>query len=168
VLFSFHGLPERHVVASADPRVCLARPECCEQLVGGNRNCYRAQCFATARALAAALELGPDEGAQGRWSVSFQSRLGRTPWIRPYTDEVIPALAQRGVRRLAVFCPAFVADCLETLEEIGMRASEGFCAAGGDTLELIPSLNSEPAWVEGLEALIREHLPGPRRLPMAG
>jgi ferrochelatase len=159
VLFSFHGLPERHVIASSDPKLCVAKPDCCDRLVDGNRNCYRAQCFATARALAARLGLASDA-----WSISFQSRLGRTPWIKPYTDEVVPALAKRGVRKLAVFCPAFVADCLETLEEIGMRARADFQAAGGDTLELIPSLNSEPVWVEALEQLIRESLP--RRLPI--
>ncbi|KIG18736.1 Ferrochelatase, protoheme ferro-lyase [Enhygromyxa salina] len=162
VLFSFHGLPERQVIASADPKLCVVQPDCCEQLVDGNRNCYRAQCFATARALARALDLGPDHGVERRWSISFQSRLGRTPWIKPYTDEVVPALAQRGVRRLAVMCPAFVADCLETIEEIGMRAREDFTAAGGETLELIPSLNSTPAWVVAVEKMITEQLPRPR------
>ncbi|PRQ01101.1 Ferrochelatase [Enhygromyxa salina] len=159
VLFSFHGLPERQVIASADPQLCVAKPDCCERLVDGNRNCYRAQCFATARALAASLELGAEHGIEQRWSISFQSRLGRTPWIKPYTDQVIPALAGRGVRKLAVFCPAFVADCLETLEEIGVRARADFVAAGGETLELIPSLNAEPAWVGALEQLVRERLP---------
>lgn len=159
VLFSFHGLPERHVSASADPTLCVAKPDCCERLVDGNRNCYRAQCFATARALAAALELGDAHGLDRRWSISFQSRLGRTPWIKPYTDEVVPALAKRGVARLAVMCPAFVADCLETLEEIGMRAREEFRTAGGETLELVPSLNAEPVWIGALEQLIRASLP---------
>jgi protoporphyrin/coproporphyrin ferrochelatase len=158
VLFSFHGLPERHVIASADPKLCVARPDCCEQLVDGNRNCYRAQCFATARGLAAALELGSAHGLDQRWSISFQSRLGKTPWIKPYTDEVIPALAKRGVGKVAVLCPAFVADCLETLEEIGIRAREDFLAAGGSALELVPSLNSHPRWVAAVEQIIREAL----------
>jgi ferrochelatase len=159
VLFSFHGLPERQVIASADPKLCLASADCCERLVDGNRNCYRAQCFATARALAAALELGAVHGIEQRWSISFQSRLGRTPWIKPYTDEVIPALARRGVKKLAVFCPAFVADCLETLEEIGIRARRDFIAAGGESLELVPSLNTHPTWVAAVEQLIAEALP---------
>lgn len=166
LLFSFHGLPERHVIRSADPQLCLARESCCASIVEGNRNCYRAQCYASARALAAALELGPGAGPnaggasedEARWSVSFQSRLGRTPWIRPYTDEVVVELAKRGVKRLAVYCPAFVADCLETLEEIGMRAREDFLAAGGEALELIPSLNAHPLWVDAVEAMIREAL----------
>jgi ferrochelatase len=102
--------------------------------------------------------------ASDAWSTSFQSRLGRTPWIKPYTDEVIPALAKRGVRKLAVFCPAFVADCLETLEEIGIRARTDFLAAGGETLELMTSLNDAPVWVEALEQLVRESLP--RHLPI--
>jgi len=144
VLFSFHGLPERHMRKSDDSgRHCLASADCCDRVDGVNRNCYRAQCFATARALAGSLGLAAD-----RWTVTFQSRLGRTPWIRPYTDLVIPELAAGGARRLVIFCPAFVADCLETLEEIGIRAREQFAAAGGEELTLVPSLNSSPAWVE--------------------
>jgi ferrochelatase len=149
VLFSFHGLPERHM-RKGDPtgRHCLASPTCCDAIVAANRNCYRAQSYATARALAAALGLQAPA-----WSVSFQSRLGRTPWIRPYTDVVLDELAAKGVKRLAVFCPAFVADCLETLEEIGMRAREQFRAAGGEELVLVPSLNSTPAWADAVVAL---------------
>ncbi len=166
VLFSFHGLPERQVIASADPKLCLDSQTCCDQLVDGNRNCYRAQCFATARGLAAALGLGDEHGPEQRWSISFQSRLGRTPWIKPHTDEVIPALAKGGVRKLAVFCPAFVADCLETLEEIGIRARQDFVASGGESLELVPSLNAHPSWIAAVEQLVRESLPRPRSLPV--
>ncbi len=156
VLFSFHGLPERHMRKSDDSgRHCLASETCCDRLETVNRNCYRAQCYATARSLASALALPPDG-----WTVTFQSRLGRTPWIRPYTDVVIPELAARGVRRLAVFSPAFVADCLETLEEIGIRAREQFQAAGGEELTLVPSLNSSPAWVDTVVALSRRSAPG--------
>ena len=151
VLFSFHGLPERHVqAADHSGRHCLRTPGCCDALVAANRDCYRAQCFATARALATALGLQPDA-----WSVCFQSRLGRTPWIKPYTDHRLDELARAGVRRLCVFCPAFVADCLETLEEIGLRAHEQFTAAGGEALALVPSLNASDAWVEALVGLLR-------------
>jgi ferrochelatase len=151
VLFAFHGLPERQVRAADQSRGhCLARADCCASLGDQNRDCYRAQCFATARGLASRLGL-----AQGSWSVAFQSRLGRTAWIRPYADEVAQALASSGVRRLVVFSPAFVADCLETLEEIGLRAREQFVAAGGESLTLVPSLNASPAWVEALVALLR-------------
>jgi ferrochelatase len=118
--------------------------------VDANRNCYRAQCFVTARALAAALRL-PEDAT----TVAFQSRLGRIPWIRPYTDETVRALAKRGVSRLAVFCPAFVADCLETIEEIGLRAREDFLAAGGSAFALVPSLNASASWVDASAKLVR-------------
>jgi len=146
VLFSFHGLPEHHM-RDGDPsgKHCLASPSCCDAVSGPSRDCYRAQCFATARALAARLAL-----ADGTWTVSFQSRLTKVPWIKPYTDEVLPALAKKGVKTIAVLCPAFVADCLETLEEIGIRAAEQWKKDGGDRLELIPSLNSHPAWVDAV------------------
>jgi protoporphyrin/coproporphyrin ferrochelatase len=152
VLFSFHGLPERQVRKS-DPTGahCLSRADCCDVQVPANRWCYRMQCFFTARALAQRLGLEP-----GKWTVTFQSRLGRTPWIRPYTDLVIPELAHKGVKRLAVFCPAFVADCLETLEEIGIRAKAQFLSCGGEALTLVPSLNTHPSWVRGLTQMVRE------------
>jgi ferrochelatase len=151
LLISFHGLPERQVRKS-DPTGahCLASPSCCDAIGAANRFCYRAHCAATARALAKALGLGPQH-----WTLSFQSRLGRTPWIRPYTDEVLPELYERGVRRLAVVCPSFVADCLETLEEIGIRAREQWLELGGETLTLIPCVNAHPLWVEALAAWIR-------------
>jgi len=151
VLFSFHGLPERHVKASDHSgRHCLRSASCCDALGEANRDCYRAQCFATARALAARLALAP-----GSWSVCFQSRLGRTPWIKPYTDLRLDELAREGKKRLCVFCPAFVADCLETLEEIGLRARAQFLAGGGESLTLVPSLNASEAWVEALVKLLR-------------
>ncbi len=158
VLFSFHGLPERHCTKSdestGETKHCLATANCCDAIVPANRRCYRAQCFATARALAAALEL-----ADGTWEISFQSRLGRDPWIKPYTDERIAALPAEGVKSVAVFSPAFVADCLETLEELGMRADEEFRAAGGEELQLIPSLNATAPWVDAVVELATEHVP---------
>jgi ferrochelatase len=153
VLFSFHGLPERHVRKSDESgRHCFASPDCCDRLVPANRNCYRAQCVATARLIAAELDLGESD-----YTVCFQSRLGRTPWISPYTDKVLDELARAGKKRLAVFCPAFVADCLETLEEIGIRAREQFQASGGDELILVPSLNSEEPWARAVVALVNAH-----------
>lgn len=151
VLFSFHGLPQRQVRKS-DPSGshCLQSADCCDRVVAANVNCYRAQAFETARALAQRLGL-----AEGAYEISFQSRLGRTPWIQPYTDLLLPALAKRGVRRLAVMCPSFVADCLETLEEIGIRGRESFVAAGGEELVLVPSLNSHPAWVQAVVRMAR-------------
>jgi ferrochelatase len=151
VLFSYHGLPERQVrAADASGVHCLASAACCDAVSEVNRDCYRAQCFATTRSLAQALGLGPREH-----SLSFQSRLGRTPWIQPYTDRVLAELAARGARRLAVVCPAFVADCLETLEEIAIRGREQWLGLGGDALELVPSLNAEPAWIEAVAAMVR-------------
>lgn len=151
VLFSFHGLPERQILKSDDTGAhCLKSDGCCDQIGAANRFCYRAQCHATARGIASRLGL-PAE----RWSVSFQSRLGRTPWIKPYTDLVLPELAAKGVKRLAVFCPAFVADCLETLEEIGLRAEAQFKGCGGEALQLVPSLNAHPSWVATVAALSR-------------
>ncbi|MBI5494218.1 MAG: ferrochelatase [Deltaproteobacteria bacterium] len=156
VVFSFHGVPERHVTRSdASGAHCLRTADCCAAPGPVNRDCYRAQCFATARALAGALALG-----EGTWTVSFQSRLGRTPWIGPYTDHVLRELAAQRVRRVAVMCPAFVADCLETLEEIGVRARDDYRARFPDgELHLVPSLNAEPAWVAAVVRLVREACP---------
>ncbi|HEY9856259.1 MAG TPA: ferrochelatase [Stenomitos sp.] len=154
VLFSFHGLPERHVIrGDATLSHCLASSGCCDRLTSANQSCYRAQCFATARGLAQALDLPAD-----RYSVSFQSRLGRTPWIKPYTDERLAELAKGGTKRLAVMCPAFTADCLETLEEIGLRARATFRAHGGEDLRLVPSLNTHPSWVAAVVDLLRPYL----------
>ncbi len=152
VLFSYHGLPERQVRRSDRTGAhCLADGHCCDAIVAANRWCYRAQCMATTRALAAGLRLDPQAH-----STAFQSRLGRTPWIRPFTDEVIPELAERGRRRLAVLCPSFVADCLETLEEIGLRAREQWLEAGGEDLLLVPCVNAAPEWVAGVASMVRE------------
>ena len=150
VMMSFHGVPVRHCEKSADaPGLCTVKPDCCERIVEANRNCYRAQCMATARGLARELEL-----ADGTWEVTFQSRLGRTPWIRPYTDERLRELAKGGVKkRIAILSPAFVADCLETLEELAIRNAADFRAAGGEELRLIPSLNSHDAWADAVVEL---------------
>lgn len=156
VVMSYHGLPERHCVKSDETRGqhCLRSGSCCDSIVHANRNCYRAQCFATSRALAERLDLADDT-----WEVTFQSRLGRSPWIRPYTDIRLNELAESGVERVAVFSPSFVADCLETLEEIGLRARDTFRDAGGDDLVLIPSLNDHPAWLDTAARLVRSTCP---------
>ncbi len=152
VLFSYHGLPERHVHKSeSQPGHCLSTPDCCDAVGPANRRCYRAQAVATTRTLARALDLAAE-----RHSFSFQSRLGRDPWIAPYTDECLPALARRGVRRLAVVCPSFVADCLETLEEIGIRARAQWRSLGGEEFHLVPALNAAPVWIEAVAAMVRE------------
>jgi len=151
-VFSFHGLPERQIRRSDwTKHHCLASAGCCDQVGEANANCYRAQSYFTARSLAARLGLSSQQ-----FSVSFQSRLGRTPWIKPYTDLLITDLASRGVKRLAVVCPSFVADCLETLEEIGIRGRESFLAAGGEELVLVPSLNAHPTWIRAAAQMARE------------
>ncbi len=146
VLFSFHGLPERHLKKLKTPgQVCLRQADCCEVISSCNAQCYRAQCQVTARLLAAALGL-----AAGTWDLCFQSRLAGAPWIKPFTDSFYRELPKKGVKRLAVMCPAFVADCLETLEEVAMRGKEEFIEHGGEDLKLITSLNSHPAWVKAV------------------
>jgi ferrochelatase len=154
LLFSFHGLPERHLRKSdATGARCLVSPDCCVPFRPENRHCYRAQCLETARLLAEGLRL-----PAGRWSVAFQSRLGRAPWIRPYTEERLRQLAREGVRRVAVSCPSFVADCLETEEEIGLRGRDVFLRAGGESFSLVPALNDRPTWLDAAADLVRGEL----------
>jgi protoporphyrin/coproporphyrin ferrochelatase len=150
LLFSFHGLPERHM-RKADPTGshCLATENCCTTASPAHATCYRAQCFKTVAAFVK--QAGVPEG---KYSVAFQSRLGRDPWLKPYTDYELPRLAQRGVRKLLVICPAFVSDCLETIEEIGLRGRETFLGAGGTDFALIPCLNEHPLWLKALEKMV--------------
>lgn len=144
VVFSFHGLPERHMLkGDTSGSHCLKSEGCCDTITDVNRGCYRAQSYATAKKIAD--ELGLEDGS---WTVCFQSRLGRTPWIKPYFDLVLPELAEAGAKNILVFSPAFVADCLETLEEIGIRAKEQWEELGGKDITLVPSLNSEDRWVD--------------------
>ncbi|QCI14645.1 ferrochelatase [Pseudomonas putida] len=150
LLLSFHGLPERHL-KKLDPtgNHDFQAADCCQDASAEMRAvCYRGQCLATARAFATRMGI-----ADGKWSVSFQSRLGRAKWIEPYTETRLDELAKAGVKKLLVMCPAFVADCIETLEEIGMRGSEQFVEAGGEELVLVPCLNDHPQWVKVLAGM---------------
>jgi ferrochelatase len=150
ILFSYHGVPVRQVRRTVLPHSgCSQRVDCCEKWGFHNQYCYRAQCFETSRLVAAQLGLGAED-----YSVSFQSRLGRTPWIRPYTDEILAVLRRRGIKNLLVSCPSFVADCLETLEEIGIRAAQDWKLLGGDDLVLVPGLNSADLWVENVKNIV--------------
>jgi ferrochelatase len=153
LLFSFHGLPERHLRKS-DPtgRHCLQSPNCCETPGVAHNTCYRAQCLATVRAFVEQANI-----PSHKFSVSFQSRLGRDPWLKPYTECEFERLPQSGVKNLLVLCPAFVADCLETLEEIAMRGRKSFIDAGGRTFTAIPCLNDHPRWLDALEKIIRRY-----------
>jgi protoporphyrin/coproporphyrin ferrochelatase len=157
LLFSFHGVPERHLRRS-DPtgKHCLAAPNCCETASPAHATCYRAQCFKTVTAFVQAAGI-PTE----KFSVSFQSRLGRDPWLKPYTDLVLAELPKRKVKRLLVICPAFVADCLETLEEIGIRGRKTFLEAGGEDFAQIPCLNEHPLWIAALERMVRAFVGSP-------
>jgi ferrochelatase len=146
LLFSYHGVPERQIKKSDPTRChCLATPNCCETPSPAHATCYRAQCFRTTEAFARAANL-----PKSKYSVAFQSRLGRDPWLRPYTDFELSTLASKGVKKLLVICPAFVSDCLETIEEIGMRGKETFLEAGGREFKQIPCLNEHPRWLETL------------------
>lgn len=150
LLFSYHGLPERHLTKRQDlKRVCNFDEKCCANLRQDNWLCYRAQCFETTRLLLK--ELGhPTEQS----SIAFQSRLGRAKWIDPSLEVELKRLAEKGVKRLLVTCPSFVSDCLETLEEIGIRTRELFRSLGGEELKLVPCLNSDPIWVESFRELM--------------
>lgn len=158
LLLSFHGLPEHHM-RKRHPEHCLKDPGCCETVGEHNRFCYRAQCLATARAITTDLNF-----PRTNVSVSFQSRLGRRPWIKPYTDYVITALAQQGVKTVAVSCPSFTVDCLETLEEIQIRLKEQFLEAGGKDLRLIPALNDDDYWVQNFCKMVQEFAHAPAQM----
>jgi ferrochelatase len=146
LLLSYHGLPERHLT-TADPtgNHCLAGNDCCTVESSAHATCYRHQVFETSRLLAARLGISSD-----RYSVSFQSRLGRLAWLTPHTDQLLEEFSERGVNNLVVACPAFIADNLETLEEIGMAGRDLFLNAGGETFTLVPCLNDESTWIEVL------------------
>jgi len=154
LLFSYHGIPERHLRKS-DPTGChcLAKENCCEVASQAHATCYRAQCFATTAAFVKLAGV-PKE----KYSVSFQSRLGKDPWLKPYTDYELPRLAIEGKKKMLVICPAFVSDCLETIEEIGMRGYEEFSAGGGKEYTRIPCMNEHPAWIAALEKMAQSFL----------
>lgn len=148
VLFSFHGLPERQIKKADYGSACL-QGECCSRKTKENQHCYKAQCYTTARALAANLNL-----KQEQYSISFQSRLGRDPWLQPYTSDVLKSLVDNNKKRVLVFCPSFVCDCLETTCEIGIEYQHEFKERGGEHLQLVEGLNSHPAWIDGLKQMI--------------
>jgi len=150
ILFSFHGLPQRQLIKSDHTHQhCLKVNDCCQTLTDANKFCYSAQSHHTAKLLAEKLNI-PKE----KYTICFQSRLGSDPWVQPYTSEVVHCLAKEGKKRLLVFCPAFVADCLETVYEVTVEYHEEFIAAGGEHVQLVESLNDSPTWIAALKEMV--------------
>ena len=146
LLLSYHGLPERHLTRTDPGNHCLSDKGCCNlsnQHIPAHETCYRHHVMETSRLLAQQLGLSSEQ-----WSVAFQSRLGRLPWLQPYTDEQLKKLPEQGVKKLVIACPAFIVDNLETLEEIGLQGRQTFIEAGGESFTLVPCLNADPQWVE--------------------
>ncbi|MDP6922532.1 MAG: ferrochelatase, partial [Lutibacter sp.] len=152
ILFSYHGVPERHIKKSDITHShCQLNATCCQSHSKAHEFCYRHQCYETTKRVAKKLGL-----KDGYYSSAFQSRLGRDPWLQPYTDQTIEDFARNGVKKLAVVTPAFVADCLETLEEIGMEARESFLENGGQEFANIPCLNDREDWAQILANWIND------------
>lgn len=146
LLFSYHGIPERHLrKADSSKAHCTTVADCCTTCSPAHATCYKAQVLATTRAFVARAKISP-----AKHSVSFQSRLAGEPWLSPFTDHVLETLPKEGKKRLLVLCPAFVTDCLETIEEISGEGREGFLAAGGESFQQIPCLNDHPAYIDFL------------------
>lgn len=150
ILFSYHGLPQRQLRKADNCNYCLKVENCCQTISVTNQFCYSAQCNATTRAIAAALGLDTTQ-----YTTCFQSRLGPDKWAQPYTSKTIEEQAKKGAKRLLVFSPAFVADCLETIIEIGEEYQEEFEEMGGEKVDLVPSLNDNPKWIAALSDLIK-------------
>jgi len=147
-IFSYHGLPERQIRKASYGKYCQLG-KCCKTLNEHNRYCYRAQCFETTRLVATGLNIPKEQ-----YTVCFQSRLGKDPWIKPYTEDVLKKLAEKGIKKVLAFSPAFVADCLETTIEVGETYQEDFIRAGGEKWDLVPSLNKEDKWVKCLKQMV--------------
>jgi ferrochelatase len=152
VIFSYHGIPERQIRKGDDFNHCKLG-DCCDCITLENQFCYRAHCFATTRAIVERFNI-PKE----KYITCFQSRLGRDPWLQPYTSKVIEQLAEEGKKKVLVFCPAFVADCLETTIEIGVEYMEEFEEYGGEHLQLVEGLNTHPLWMEAVKEIILENV----------
>ena len=144
LIFSYHGLPESHITKLDNSGShCLKQEKCCQTPHPAHKTCYRHQVMRTTECVASQAGL-----PAGSFSVAFQSRLGRAKWLGPNTEDRLVELAQEGAKNVLVICPAFVTDCLETLEEIAIRGEEVFKEAGGESLTLIPCMNDHPAWVK--------------------
>jgi protoporphyrin/coproporphyrin ferrochelatase len=151
ILFSFHGLPQRHMRKADTCNHCLQTEDCCSTISIKNQFCYSAQCHATAHAIAAKLGL-----SQEQYTICYQSRLGSDPWMQPYTSKIIEERAAKGDKRLLVFCPAFVSDCLETTIEILDEYKEEFIEKSGEHIDLVESLNDHPQWIEAVAEMVKK------------
>jgi len=151
-LFSYHGLPQRQLVRADNCNHCLQSEDCCQTISSKNQHCYSAQSYATTFALVEKLNI-----PEGKYTTCFQSRLGKTPWTQPYTSEVLEDLAKEGKKKILVFCPAFVSDCLETTIEVSVEYAEEFEELGGETVHLVESLNDHPKWIQGAADLVLEN-----------
>jgi ferrochelatase len=150
-IFSYHGLPERHIrkgSAHYGSETCQLG-SCCDRITKNNQYCYRANCFETTRQLVRRLNI-----PEGKYETTFQSRLN-DKWIKPYSDKVVEEKAKEGKKKILVFSPAFVADCLETIYEIGTEYDEIFREHGGEKIQLVQSLNDSPVWINALSDLVR-------------
>lgn len=155
ILFSYHGIPARHLLKTDPTRHhCLHSNHCCDTVSPAHATCYRHQCFATTRAMVRLLGI-----PEGKYSNSFQSRLGKG-WLEPFTDIRLEEMPKEGIKRLLILCPAFISDCLETLEEIAIRGKETFIGAGGVSYTMIPCLNVNPLLVETLAGWVRSFAAG--------
>jgi ferrochelatase len=148
ILFSYHGLPQRHLDKVYTAGLCDDK-NCDHEITEENKFCYKATAYATTRLIASALNISKD-----KYTVCFQSRLGRTPWIKPYSDHVIEELAKKGKKKILAFSPAFISDCLETIYEIGVEYDELFKNHGGEKIQLVESLNEHPLRIDALAKLI--------------
>ena len=150
LLFSYHSIPERHIQKSdITGSHCLRSPNCCEMPSEAHKYCYRHQCFVTTKLVTEYLGIPKEQ-----YSVSFQSKLGRSEWLKPSTTLRMMEMPQEGIKELTVVCPSFVSDCLETLEEIAIREKENFIEAGGESYNFIPCMNVQPRWVKAVGQLI--------------
>lgn len=154
ILFSFHGLPENQIIKINSNGHCL-KTGCCNKICAENHFCYKAQCHATARLISEQLKLNKDN-----YTICFQSRLGKEPWLQPYLSDVIRGCAAKGYQRLLVLSPSFVCDCLETTFEIAQEYNREFKRLGGHSLQLVDGLNNHPIWIETLKAIVLESICG--------
>ncbi|MBV53487.1 MAG: ferrochelatase [Coxiellaceae bacterium] len=152
ILMSYHGLPKSQLSSICGDKSCFKQNKPCA-IDDVNSACYRMQCYHTSYLIAKALDLSKDQ-----YSIAFQSRLGANAWIQPYTDKSLESLLNRGIKNILVVCPAFVSDCIETLEEIAMELKEQWLEMGGDSLSLVPCLNAEKVWVKNVSGWVQEIL----------